>query len=62
MGSAHLVRAYGLDAEESLRRANLKFERRFRAMEDIVGGHEVFAALSLDEQEQLWGEVKRREP
>ena len=30
-------------------------------MEDIAGGHEVFAALSLDEQEQLWGEVKRRE-
>ena len=59
--AVNLVRAYGLDAEDALRRANAKFERRFRAMEDLAGGQEAFAALSLDEQEALWGEVKRRE-
>lgn len=59
--AVNLVRAYGLDAEDSLRRANAKFERRFKAMEDIVGGHQAFATLSLDEQEDLWGQVKRLE-
>jgi ATP diphosphatase len=59
--AVNLVRAYGLDAEDSLRRANAKFERRFRAMEELAGGHEAFAALSLEEQEELWSEVKHRE-
>ena len=59
--AVNLVRAYGLDAEDSLRRANIKFERRFRAMEDLAGGQEAFAGLSLDEQESLWTKVKRRE-
>ena len=59
--AVNLVRAYGLDAEDALRRANAKFERRFRAMEDLAGGQEAFAGLSLDAQESLWTEVKRRE-
>ena len=59
--AVNLVRAYGLDAEDSLRRANIKFERRFRAMEDLAGGQDAFAGLSLDEQESLWTKVKRRE-
>ena len=59
--AVNLVRAYGLDAEDSLRRANAKFERRFRAMEHLAGGDEPFAALSLDNQEALWQQVKREE-
>ena len=57
--AVNLVRAYGVDAEGALRKANAKFERRFRAMEDIAG--ESFPTLDLDAQEQLWQQVKRDE-
>jgi ATP diphosphatase len=57
--AVNLVRAYGIGAEEALRGANDKFERRFRAMETLSGG--TFSSLSLDEQEALWQEVKRSE-
>lgn len=55
----NLVRAYSIPAEEALRAANAKFERRFRAMEVLAGGR--FASLSLDEQEALWRRVKSAE-
>ncbi|MCE7797980.1 nucleoside triphosphate pyrophosphohydrolase [Sphingobium sufflavum] len=54
----NLVRHRGVDPEVALRRANAKFERRFRMMEELAG--EGFAALSLDEKEALWSEAKRR--
>ena len=54
--AVNLVRAYGIDAEEALRGANIKFERRFRAMEDLAGAG--FADLTLDQQEALWQAVK----
>lgn len=57
--AVNLVRAYGIDAEEALRAANKKFERRFRAMEGLAG--EDFPNLSLDQQEELWQRVKRTE-
>ena len=57
--AVNLVRAYGVDAEGALRAANAKFERRFRAMEDLAGGD--FAERDLEAQEELWQEVKRRE-
>ena len=57
--AVNLVRAYGLGAEEALRAANDKFERRFRAMETLAGGS--CAALSLEQQEALWQRVKRDE-
>jgi nucleoside triphosphate diphosphatase len=56
----NFVRAHGISAEDALRAANAKFERRFRAMEDLVGT-EAFCALSLDEQEALWQAVKKME-
>ena len=56
--AVNLVRAYGIKAEEALRAANDKFERRYRAMERLAGG--TFATLSLDEQEALWQRVKRQ--
>ncbi len=61
--AVNLVRAYGVPAEEALRAANAKFERRFKAMEALAGeqGRD-FAALTLDEQEALWGDVKASEP
>ena len=59
--AVNLVRAYGVAPEDALRAANLKFERRFRAMEVLAGGHDAFAALSLDEQEALWQRVKAAE-
>ena len=57
--AVNLVRAYGIDAEEALRAANDKFERRYRAMEDIAGG--TIAGLSLDQQEAHWQSVKSQE-
>jgi ATP diphosphatase len=55
--AVNLVRAYGIKAEEALRAANDKFERRYRAMEKLANGS--FAGLSLDEQEALWQRVKQ---
>jgi nucleoside triphosphate diphosphatase len=54
--AVNLVRAYGVDAEEALRRGNAKFERRYRAMEALADGK--LADLSLEQQEVLWSEVK----
>ena len=54
--AVNLVRAYGIDAEGALRKANAKFERRFKSMESLAGGD--FADRSLDEQEALWRQVK----
>jgi ATP diphosphatase len=58
----NIIRRYGVDAEEALKAANSKFERRFRAMEVLAQADgKDFAALSLDEQEEYWQRVKRRE-
>ena len=57
--AVNLVRAYGISAEDALRAASAKFERRYRAMEEIAGGS--IAALALDEQETLWQRVKKAE-
>jgi ATP diphosphatase len=51
------ARHLGIDPEAALRSGNAKFERRFRAMEQRAG--DGFAALTLDEQEALWQQVKR---
>jgi ATP diphosphatase len=60
--AANLARKLDVDAEAALRAANAKFERRFRAMEELahVRG-EIFASLSLAAQEALWLDVKRAE-
>ena len=49
----------GVDAETALRDANLKFARRFAAMEDRAGGS--LSGLSLDAQEAHWQAVKASE-
>ena len=50
------ARKLGVAPEAALRAANLKFERRFRAMESEAGA--AFAEMSLDEQDALWRAVK----
>lgn len=59
---ANLARRYKTDPEVALRKANSKFERRFKAMEALSSkeGAE-FSSLTLEEQEQLWQMVKRQE-
>jgi ATP diphosphatase len=48
-----------VDPEAALRRATAKFERRFRAMEQMTNALD---RLSLDEQETLWRRAKDDEP
>jgi nucleoside triphosphate diphosphatase len=50
----NLARHLNVDPEVALRRANAKFERRFRAIETVDG----FSGLSLDEKEALWTAAK----
>ncbi len=57
--AVNFVRAHGISAEDALRAANKKFERRFRAMENLSDGN--FPNLALDEQEALWQAVKKAE-
>ena len=58
--AANLARHHKVDPEAALRAANLKFERRFRAMEAMTGPVP-FPDLSLDQQEALWQAVKSAE-
>ena len=59
---ANLARHAQVDVGAALRRANHKFERRFRAMEALaeveVGG---LAGLSLQEQDRYWDRAKAEE-
>ncbi len=55
--AVNFVRAHGIGAEDALRAANLKFEKRFRGMETLAKGS--FPDLSLDAQEELWQKVKK---
>ena len=61
--AVNVSRSYGIAPEDALRAANIKFERRFKAMEALAaacGGQ--FSALTLDQQEDLWLAVKVSEP
>ena len=51
----NFARHLKIDPEEALRKANRKFEKRFRAIEQAPG----FGAMSLDEMEALWVDAKR---
>ncbi len=55
----NLARRLKVDPATALRRANAKFEQRFRAMEQVAGSREVLDAMELDEMENLWQQVKR---
>src|SRR5690606_31998372 len=60
--AANLARHAKVDPGAALRRANHKFERRFRAMERLAAdAGTTLAAMDLDAQEALWDQVKRAE-
>lgn len=54
----NLSRHLNIEPEAALREANAKFEKRFRAMEDMAGGR--FPELDLEAQEALWQRVKQQ--
>ena len=55
----NLARHAKVDSGTALRRANAKFERRFRAMEALAQADGVaLASLSLEEQDRYWDRVK----
>jgi ATP diphosphatase len=53
----NFARHLKIDPEEALRKANAKFERRFREIEQEPG----FEQLSLQEKEDLWTVAKARQ-
>ena len=57
--ATNLARQLDIDPGTALRRGNSKFERRFRAMEDAVGGHDGLEGMGLDAMEELWQKVKK---
>ncbi|HAZ63565.1 MAG TPA: nucleoside triphosphate pyrophosphohydrolase [Armatimonadetes bacterium] len=61
IGLVNAARGLGVDAEASLRAANAKLERRFRACEALAGGAEAFAQLDLSAKDALWDRVKAGE-
>ena len=56
----NLARHLATDPEKALARSNIKFKRRFEAMESAVGAKQ-FSQLSLDQMEALWVQVKLSE-
>ncbi|MEE4219268.1 MAG: nucleoside triphosphate pyrophosphohydrolase [Xanthomonadales bacterium] len=57
---ANLARQLKIDPAKALRRANAKFELRFRAIEEAAGSRENLHAMELDEMEDLWRQAKLR--
>ncbi|MET0067408.1 MAG: nucleoside triphosphate pyrophosphohydrolase [Candidatus Thiodiazotropha sp.] len=59
----NVLRLSGLDAEQTLSRANRKFERRFRAMENILRDQQItqLSSLSLEQLDAAWERVKSAE-
>jgi ATP diphosphatase len=58
----NLARHAKIDPGQALRRANAKFERRFRRMEALAAeAGEVLAGKSLAEQDALWDRAKSEE-
>jgi len=56
----NLARQLRIDPAKALRRANAKFEMRFRAVEDAAGSQEALQAMDLETMEDLWQTVKRQ--
>jgi nucleoside triphosphate diphosphatase len=57
--TVNICRHLKIDAEEALKAGTAKFEKRFRAMEDIAGPQ--FETLLLNDKEALWQSVKLQE-
>ena len=60
--AANLARHAKVDVGAALRRANHKFERRFRAMEAMADAEgSALAGQSLDAQDAYWNRAKQAE-
>ncbi|MCK8516440.1 nucleoside triphosphate pyrophosphohydrolase [Methylonatrum kenyense] len=60
--TANLARHLELDPEAALRRANRKFERRFRHMErHLAGRGERLDTVDFEERERAWNRAKQHE-
>lgn len=59
----NIVRKLGFKAEHSMRRANDKFEKRFKCMEQLLAndGHTDLGSLDLQKMEDAWEAAKREE-
>jgi MazG family protein len=59
---ANLARHLDIDAEEALRSANSKFERRFQYIEDrLAEDSRTPAQSSLEEMDKLWNEIRQKD-
>ena len=55
----NLTRHFNLDPEDIMRKSNLKFENRFRAMENHAKENNVaLDKMSLEELEEIWQKIK----
>lgn len=60
--TVNLARHLGVKAESALQKANRKFERRFRQVEQIVAAQGLeMSGVDLAAMEAVWQEVKRQE-
>ncbi|KGQ39527.1 nucleoside triphosphate pyrophosphohydrolase [Gallibacterium anatis] len=60
--SVNVARHLKLNSEEALRKANLKFERRFRQVEQsILASGRQLDQVSLAEMDLIWDQVKQQE-
>ena len=59
--AVNLSRFLGVDAEQALRRANRKFERRFRTMESMLDAEDtVMEGQPVEQLELFWRQAKAR--
>jgi XTP/dITP diphosphohydrolase/ATP diphosphatase len=59
--AVHLARHLHIDPEFALRKSNVKFRRRFAAMERAGGGPAALESLSAEQLDALWNQVKTTE-
>jgi len=55
------ARFRGVEPEGALRRANKRFTRRFRAVEQAAGGAEQLREMDLQQMDELWERAKSEE-
>jgi uncharacterized protein YabN with tetrapyrrole methylase and pyrophosphatase domain len=55
----NLTRHFNLDPEDIMRKSNLKFENRFRGMENYAKDKNIaLDNMSLEELEEIWQKIK----
>ncbi|WP_410016357.1 nucleoside triphosphate pyrophosphohydrolase [Sodalis sp. C49] len=60
--TVNLTRHLGKKAETALQKANRKFERRFRQVEEIIQAQgQTLPQASLEQMEAAWRQIKKRE-